>query len=68
MRIKPTGKISAPTSGWPVCTAPVMARLVAAARIAAGERAADDEIGRRLNLNLRRPVSTMALATSTGFT
>ncbi len=47
MRMRPTGKISAPTSGWSVCTAPVMARLVAAARIATGERAANEQIGRR---------------------
>ena len=46
MRMRPTGKISAPTSGWPVCTVPVKARLVAAAEDAAGKRAADDA-GRR---------------------
>ena len=67
IRMRPTGKISAPTNSWLVCTAPVMARLVAAANI---EPASAPRITRSTgdSLSLLRPVSIIALATSTGFT
>ncbi len=41
-----TGKISAPTSGWPVVIAPVKASAVAAPSKCAGQRAADQEVAR----------------------
>jgi len=67
MITSPTGKMMAPTSGCPVDSAPVKARLVATPRrppesIPRMNRSAGG------SASLRRPVSIMAAATSAGFT
>ena len=44
---RPTGKMSAPTNGWPVVTARREGKAGRGAQQRAGERAADQEIARR---------------------
>ena len=64
---RPTGKISAPTSGCPVVKAALKARLVATPRMAPDSM----PLIRRSGIDkasFRLPVSAMAFATSAGFT
>ena len=67
MLISPTGKISAPTNGVLVWTAPVKARLVATPRMAPDSMPRINR-SRGAKASLRLPVSTIATATSAGFT
>ena len=67
MLMSPTGKISAPTMGWPVCTAAVKARLVDTPRMAP-ESMPRISKSRGESASLRLPVSSIATATSAGFT
>ncbi len=67
MLIRPTGKMSAPTRGTLVCTAPVKARLVATPSMAP-DNMPRMRRSRGASASLRLPVSSIATATSAGFT
>jgi len=63
----PTGKMSAPTNGWPVVTAALNAKLVAVPN-SAPDSAPRIKRSRGDSDSLRRPTSIMVFTTSAGFT
>ena len=67
MITRPTGKMSAPTSGWPVVTAPVKAKLVAVPS-SAPDSAPRIRRSRGASASLVRLASIIAFTTSAGFT